>query len=475
MQMTHKTNVTLYPAPGGAPLCGDYSVTVDGAPVDVYSFPTSHGTPAFFAYCDIRGSVPVVVTSHFLPERDICTMSAHPLSLGISAEREGNRIAFRVEKPCSVSILVNGDYRNRPLHLFLNPPAEPPPEDAIVLEPGMHKCSYDDPIELTDGQTLYIAGGAWVEAVIRAKDAKDIRIMGRGVLSQSVPEGRDYSGNANVAPPGIALAGCRDVTLSGIIETRAVGGWCSLVSNCDRVTVRNFHVAASVIPSTDGFNPCNSRDVLVEDSFFHTSDDCIAIKGNTGESVVTHPHIPPATQSPVENITIRGCTFWNDRNNVVVIGAETRARHIKNITIEDCDVLFHNQYFRDLGAFSITPLHATEIRNVIYDNIRVEHIENQLFCFRFTDEMYGIPGDQSFPGVIADVTIRNVVVLHQAGGPRSEFTGWSNDKPVQDIAIEGIRYGDKVVEDMAGMGLRCNEHVTGVGCKATDAQKRKRT
>jgi len=124
------------------------------------------------------------------------------------------------------------------------------------------------------------------------------------------------------------------------------------------------------------------------------------------------------------------------------------------------------------GAYSITPLHATEIRNVIYDNIRVEHIENQLFCFRFTDEMYGIPGDQSFPGVIADVTIRNVVVLHQAGGPRSEFTGWSNDKPVQGIAIEGIRYGDKVVEDLADMGLRCNEYVTEVGCKATDVQKR---
>ena len=152
--------------------------------------------------------------------------------------------------------------------------------------------------------------------------------------------------------------------------------------NCDRVHVSNYHVLAPVLWSTDGFNPCNSRDDTIERSFFRTGDDCIAIKGNTGGNVLTEPHIPPSSQPPVENITISNCTFWCDNNEVVAIGAETRARYFRNIRVLDCDVLFHRKA-QGLGVFGILPLHGTEIRDIRYEDLRVEHCENQLFCFRF--------------------------------------------------------------------------------------------
>ena len=450
---------TLYPAPMGAPVSGDYTIHIDGQETPVYAFPTCYGQPALFAYCDIRGPVHVAITAGFVAPGAVEEMSVHPVASGIAANREENRITFGVEAPGTLTVLVNGDYRNRPLHLFFNPPVEAPPEDAIVFGPGMHRPGYDEPITLSEGQTLYLAGGAWVEGIVRAKDTENIRVMGRGVLSQSLARGRDYAGNENVAPVGLHFDTCRDVSISGIIETRAIGGWCGRVSNCDRVCVDNYHVVASVIPSTDGFNPCNSRDVTIQNTFFHTSDDCIAIKGNTGGSVVTHPDIPPATQPPVENIRIRGCQFWNDRNNIVVIGAESRTKHIRGIRVEDCDVLFHNKYFRDLGAFSITPLHGTFIGDIAYENIRIEHIENQLFCFRFVDEMYNIPGNQSFPGGLENLTIRNIEVLHQRGGPRSEMSGWSEDKPIRNVSIENVRYQDRPLATPEAMGANMNAFV----------------
>lgn len=464
------------------PVDAAYRVTVGGKSVPVYVMPTRYGEsyrdgqplsvydgtplrqPMYFACADIPGPVSVSVDARFLQAAEIRSVTAHPLSRGIALRRTGTSVTFTVDQPGTVTLLVNGEHRNGPLHLFFSPPVETPPDDAIVFGPGFHDLGYDNPITLTDGQTLFLAPGAWVEGVIRANGARNIRIMGRGVLAQRRAGSNDYAGGAS-APQGIDLANCQDVSISGIVETRGIGGWCSKVTNCDRVTVRDYHVLASVVWSADGFNPCNSRDVVLDRCFIRSGDDTIAIKGLTGGNVLTMPHIPPLSQPPVENITIRNCVFWSDHNEVIAIGCETRARHIRNIRISDCDVLFHYAH-EGLGVFGIVPLHGTEISGIVYENIRVEHCEEQLFCFRFLDTIWGIPGDQSFPGGISHVTIRNVTVLHQKDGPRSEFTGYAPDKRIEHVLIENLRYGESLIADAAGMGLRKNEHVMDIRFKS---------
>ncbi len=475
----------------GIPLSCDYRVQVNGAAAPVYIMPTRYDMPCpngppmpvydgplwhhpmYFACADLPGPVTVVVDLAFLTAEELHSVTLHPLSRGIALQREGTRVSFTVDQPGTVTLVVNGDHRTRPLHLFLSPPVEAPPPDAIVFGPGFHDLGYDKPITLTSGQTLYLAPGAWVEGVIRSAGARNIRIMGRGVLAQRRPGSADYVGMAR-APYGIILSDCQDVAISGIVETRGIGGWCSMLCNCDRVRLQDYHVLASVVWCADGFNPCSSRDVTLERSFIRSGDDGIAIKGNIGAYISELPHIPPSSQPPVENILIRNCVFWCDHNEVIAIGCETLARHIRNIRISDCDVLFHFAH-DGLGVFGIVPLHGTEIRGIVFENIRVEHCEQlyfeaQLFCFRFLDEIFGIPGDQSLPGGIFDVTIRDVTVLHQKGGPRSEFTGYAPDKRIEHVSIEGLRYGDKPVTDAAGMGLRMNAHVVDVCFKSGGAR-----
>jgi hypothetical protein len=452
--------VTVYPAPAGSPVSADYAVTVEGKDSAVYGVPSKYNTPACFSIFDTTGPVTIDVTVKFLSSDKIADVSVHPLARGIVATRHGDRVTFKAPGPGNITLLVNGDYKNRPLHLFINPPAEKPPADAIVFGPGLHKLGYDKPIILKDRQTVYIAGGAWiVDGIIRAKGARNIRIMGRGVLSQTSVEGKDYTG-APQGPMGIILENCSDVTLSGIVLTRRVIGWCNMALNCDRVTVEDYHVLAPVVWSTDGFNPVNSRDVSIRRSFFRTGDDCVAIKGSSGGDL-WKDRVDPSTQPPVENITITNCVFWSDHNEVIAIGCESRAKYIRNIQIRDCDVLFHGRSC-DLGVFGIVPLHGTEISKIVYENIRVEHCEEKLFCFRFLNKIWGIPGDQSFPGTITDVTIRNISVRNQVGGPRSEFSGWATDKQITNVSISGVRYGSKLVVKAEDMGLSCNSHVSDV-------------
>jgi len=196
------------------PATSDYAVSVNGRPVAVYAMPTRYGQtlengkpvsvydgaplrrPMYFACADIGGPTEVTVEIGFLPESNIHSVTAHPLSRGIVLRREGARVTFAVDRPGTVTLMVNGDHTNGPLHLFFSPPVEAPPEGAIVLEAGYHDLGYDNPITLTDGQTLYLAPGAWVEGVVNAKNAHNIRIMGRGVLSQRRSGGADYAGGA---------------------------------------------------------------------------------------------------------------------------------------------------------------------------------------------------------------------------------------------------------------------------------------
>jgi hypothetical protein len=70
---------------------------------------------------------------------------------------------------------------------------------------------------------------------------------------------------------------------------------------------------------------------------------------------------------------------------------------------------------------------------------------------------------------VADITIRNVSVLHAASGPRSEISGHAPDKRFENITIENLRYGGKPVTDAAGMGLRLNEHVADLRFAAADS------
>ena len=95
---------------------------------------------------------------------------------------------------------------------------------------------------------------------------------------------------------------------------------------CKNVTIRRVHIASHG-PNNDGCDPESCKDVLIEDCFFDTGDDCIAIKSgrnNDGRRLAT----------PTENVIVRGCTM-KDGHGGVTIGSEISGG-VRNVFAENC-------------------------------------------------------------------------------------------------------------------------------------------
>ncbi|MFZ4397526.1 MAG: glycosyl hydrolase family 28 protein, partial [Kiritimatiellia bacterium] len=419
----------------------DYTVRVQGKEVEVYSVPVNleflgH---ANFATCDMAGTVTVEVTVNFLEAAKINGVSVHPVSRGIKAQREGARFTFQVDRPGSLTLLVNGDHGLQPLHLFLCPPVEPPPPGAIVFGPGRHVVGGSDkPITLKSGQTLYLAPGAWVIGNVVAFGATNICIMGRGVLTPMPWPFRP--GNWVEGPQGIWVQDCKDVRIEGIVLTRACQYWNMTLLRCDTVTLRDLHVLSPYGFSTDGCNPQGTRNLIVDRCFFRCNDDNMSIAGGSEADV------PLNDCPPTENISVSNSVFWNGQGQALIIGLG-RAKAYRNIKVQDCDVLMNST---GRGTFGI----STKVEDVLFENIRVEYARDCLFHIgNPVVNEWGGKDQASDPRFVRGITFRNITVM----GYKTRRN--VIDCKAQDILIENLRYGDELILDAKAMGLQTNEWV----------------
>jgi polygalacturonase len=129
----------------------------------------------------------------------------------------------------------------------------------------------------------------------------------------------------------------------------------------ENITVRNVHIKTHG-PNNDGCNPESSRDVLIEDSFFDTGDDCIAIKSgrnNDGRRV----------NIPSENIVIRRCTF-RDGHGGVTIGSEMSGG-VRNVFAEGCE-------FESPVLYSALRIKTNAVRGGIVENVHLRNMNVRL-------------------------------------------------------------------------------------------------
>lgn len=97
---------------------------------------------------------------------------------------------------------------------------------------------------------------------------------------------------------------------------------------CENVIVRKLHIASHG-PNNDGCDPESCKDVLIDECFFDTGDDCIAIKSgrnNDGRRLAT----------PTENVIVRNCTM-KDGHGGVTIGSEISGG-VRNVFAENCQM-----------------------------------------------------------------------------------------------------------------------------------------
>lgn len=164
----------------------------------------------------------------------------------------------------------------------------------------------------------------WGRPGFPSQDAARQQLM-RDMAADVPVAQRVYADGAYLRPPFVQFYQCRDVLIEDV-QIRRAPFWLLNPVLCEHVTVRRVHLH-SLGPNSDGCNPESCRNVLIENCFFDTGDDCIAIKSGRNED-------GRRIAVPSENIVIRGCQMRAGHGGIV-IGSEISGG-ARNIFAENC-------------------------------------------------------------------------------------------------------------------------------------------
>jgi hypothetical protein len=440
----NRTGVILYPEVPGLETSDIYTVTVNGHEIWTEKFLTDMNIgnlPDWFTgrtYTSVQQEVhfasfscdgPITVTIE-VPS-DIFRARVRPTDRQIDAGIDGNSLTFSLSGPDKLYVEIDD---LPPLCFFANPPDEnvPSPDDPDVVwfGPGEHRPGY---IHMRDNQTLYIAPGAIVYGGIRTDGASNIRVTGRGILDGG------YEFNRMVR-----VDDSENAVFEGIM-IRNGRGWINTITNSRNVIYNDIRIA-SFGPSGDGINPVGSQDVIISNSFFRCTDDCIAIKSPEPEHIVE--------DILIENNTMVGFAFADG----VTIGFETRGSYIRNVIARNNDILLSRGGSRVDGhsGFSIVCDGPSVISDILFEDIRVEQADEKLFELIITEgQRYG----DDLPGHIRNVTLRNVSWFHE--GPIS-LEGFSQDNRIETVIFENCFVGGRPLDEVAGRVLSIGPFVEDV-------------
>jgi hypothetical protein len=411
--------VVTYPAPAGEPLSAEYQVTAGGQKVDVYLARVldppfagkewDYGGAYSFANFDLAGPVEVRITS---PRSLRGTVIRPQSAVAKVALADDHTLILTLNGPRKFSIEPDG--KKGPLLLFANPLEEhrpaPGTPGVIYFGPGIHQSGK---ISLTNNQTLYLAGGAVVKAGVLAQ-GENLRIAGRGILDSSGWEWRQ-----GPTPHVVSLCGT-NIVIEGI-TIRGAAHWTVVPRHSRNVTVRGIKLCGSRVQNDDGVNPCNSQDVRITDCFIRTDDDCVALKGLDFA----------APDNNVERITVEHCVLWCDRARIFLLGHESRAGFMRQVTLRDLDIIHFT-----MTPFLFEPGEDMRLEEITVENVRL-HGEGQHELIRLKPVVNQYMRKQ-VPGYVRAVRFKNVSVEGAPGEYLVQLEGADAEHNVRDVTFENV-------------------------------------
>jgi hypothetical protein len=428
-----KADVTIYKAPKEIQLSSYFVVRVNGINIDLFKSETRYGNDVSFGYFDFSDSVLIEIeTLHPAPHSTSWKILPESHKVNYKNVKNG-KISFFLKNPDNLTFVVNGDYRGRTLHLFAGEIEETKPQKdtpgVIYFEPGYHEINPSNNyiLNLESNQKVYIAGGAVVKGCIHSTNSENIQIFGRGILMQTPDMGNVH---------GLDIEACSGVTIEGITLTRNQSEGTGFIYKSFNINIADIKVVSPAIWSTYGLSLSNCTNAKITSSFFRSGNDNIAIKGLGNNRTHSSKTVSPESALPNENITIKNCILWSDNNNAIVLGQETLAEYYNNITIKDCDIIFARDEEPIKAAMAIISLHSTDMRNILFDNIRVG-TSGQLITVFNTEDIFNLSGSQSWPGSIHDLTFRNITAFGR-GNKKIRIHGFNPEKTTNTVSLETI-------------------------------------
>ena len=457
-----KGEVIAYPQPKGIEPSADYQVRADDK--DIFTYHTPVFSMAPFAF---TGEVDVVV----MVKRPILHPVVRPLSLGIKAKVEGNTLRIHLSRPCHLAVEVDGDL-HRPLFLFADAPETNVPKagDPNVLYFGGGRIHEADTIQLKSNQTVYLAGGAVVRGLIRGENVSGVRILGPGILDASTRVKWQKM---------VVFKNCTNIAMDGPIVMGSYG-WTINPFLSEDIRLDNVKILGWR-DNDDGFDPDSSRRVTVNNCFFRTKDDCIAVKAHGSFGLKGSASDEDQNRFNTDGVTVMNSTFWSSEwGHALTIGDAIRAPSVRNILFTNCDIIKKEKGW----AMSVGNSDLGAVENVRFENIRVEDGCDKLFELKVAFSQYSADcpseyyrnNDKRKPAkgedwlkVVSEKrssqrgSIRSVVFKDiQIGGdrlPALSIQGWNSAADINDVLFQNVTFQSKILKSPSEANLQIQNAV----------------
>ena len=412
----------------------DYDVWLNDVKAIVYTARTQdppwdktllyHGGTYSFTSLDVTGPIAVKIKSKIVGNgyrKDFSNLVIRPENVKLkNFVNKDNEISFIVDKPIKLSIEPDG--KIGPLLLFADPVDDYVPnkndKSLIYFGPGIHRPD-SMLVRVHDNQTLYLAEGAIVKAgvIVQGNNAK---VCGRGILC-----GNDFIWGKGAK--NMILVRGNNVVVKDVI-VRGAASWTIPIRNCSNVVVDNVKLLGGRAQNDDGINPVNASDIIITNCFIRSDDDCIAIKGMQN----------PPNNKTVERITIENTILWCDKAKTILLGHESRAEYMRDITFRNIEIFHIGHHFCVLE-----PGEEMRLENVLFENIRINaNGQKDLISIRPVINQYM---RTKLPGYVKNINFKNINVTGPAGQYRIWLAGYDNKYTVDGVTIsETLIRGEKL-------------------------------
>ncbi len=195
-------------------------------------------------------------------------------------------------------------------------------------------------------------------------------------------------------PQLVNFVNCKNVLIEDVTLLRSPF-WVIHPLFCENLTVRGVHIQNDG-PNGDGCDPESCRNVIIEDCFFDTGDDCIAIKSGRNRDGIEKA-------MPTENVIVRNCRMKNGHGGIVV-GSEISGG-FSNLFAENC--VMDSPDLDRVVRIKTNSCRSGVIENIYCRNIEVGQCKESILKINLLYERREAC-DHSYPPVVQNVYLENV-------------------------------------------------------------------
>ena len=238
-----------------------------------------------------------------------------------------------------------------------------------------------------------------------------------------MPE-RTFGPKDGLRPQLVSFNECQRILLEDVTLLRTPFWVIHPLKSTD-ITVRRVKMINEG-PNGDGCDPESCDRVLIEDCFFNTGDDCIAIKSGRNRD-------GRERGMPSQNIIIRNCTMHNGHGGVVV-GSEISGG-CKNVFAHDC--VMDSPLLDRVLRIKTNSCRGGIIENIYVKDIKVGQCGESVLKINLDYEHNEICCRGNYP------TVRNVLmenVTCQKSDYGVQIIGLDEDTYVYDIDVKNCRF-----------------------------------